>query len=81
MSHCTGQINLYSTADYLQAETKLMLFSKLLQNQMKMNFWHEQIKLSSISSLSISLSNNITLEGVGAMLDGIDEIDAEDDDG
>ena len=81
MSLCIVQINLYFTADYLQAETILMLFSKLLQNQMKMNFWHEQIKLSSLSSLSISLSNNITLEGVEALLDGIDEIDAEDDDG
>lgn len=43
--------------------------------------WLEATKLAAISNLSISLNNNNVIAGIDQGCDGLEEIDAEDDDG
>ena len=49
--------------------------------QINATFSQEEIKLSAVSALKTSLINSMGIDAIGANIDGIEEIESDDDDG
>lgn len=58
-----------------------ILNSKLLKTQLSASFTQETTKLPIVSSLGLSLTRSAILQGAGIELEGIEEIESEDDEG
>lgn len=65
----------------LDLQANKILNSKLLKAQLSASFTQETVKLPIVSSLGLSLTRSAIMQGAGIELDGIEEIESEDDEG